>query len=171
MQSEEEAKMRVMGLLETGKSAREVARDESLPYPKVLAWRKEWQGVAEKQDVETILATDADVVHEIANDIKSRLEQTEGLSGELVDKVVDKVDKLMQLEGDMQDTGIALVKRINGMVDDVTAPIELEVLVTSLAKLQTAFFAKGANVNVLNAPGASFSDSGISSFKSMQRSS
>jgi len=169
--NDDATKLRVLGLLKAGGKAKDIARDEGVAYPKVLKWRKELDGMQADEDIQEILKVEPAVVHEIAEGVKERLEDLSEGSGELVESVVRDINKLMTLEEDMQESGIKLVKRINEMVDACTSPLELESLVTSLAKLQTAFFAKGSNVNVLNAPNASFSDSGVSTFSSMQRPS
>ncbi len=165
----DEQKLKVFGLLKAGESAKDIARTESIPYPTILKWRRELEEVETKEDLAEIIDVEPEIVHEVAEGVKERLEMIAHDAGDLVDEVVTSVDKLMTLQTDMQEAGISVVAKIEELLIGVTNPNELKLLVESLSELQNAFFGKVPNVNVLNAPGAQFSDSRVSKWKDLNR--
>lgn len=170
MANYDELKLRGIGLLKAGYSAKEVSRELQVPYPKVLKWKPEADNLTTKQDLETVLDVDKAVLHELAQNVRDKMDELVPEGGELVTATLSKVDKLSDLQVDLQSSGIKLIEKINTLVDSCKHAEEVLQLVEAVAKLQTAFFSKGANVNVLNMPGnGQPSDNGISAFKSLQR--
>ena len=165
----DDVKLEGLGLLKAGLTPKEVSRQLQVPYPKVLKWKPELEEIKVKEDIETIMDVDQAVVHEVAEGVKAKLLDLVEEGDELVDATLEKVDKLLDLQAGLQGSGLKLITKINRLVDDCNTPDQISTLVDSIAKLQTAFFAKGANVNVLNAMGGQPSSNGIDLFKSLQR--
>ena len=171
MANYEEQKLNAMGLLKAGKSGKEVSRELQVPYPKVLEWKRETDLLDDKHDLEDVLDADKAILHELAEGVRHKLEELVPEGGDLVTATLERVDKLGELQVDLQGAGIKLIGKVNSLVSKCSNPEDILKLVDAVAKLQTAFFSKGANVNVLNMPGnGQPSDSNISAFKSLQRS-
>lgn len=169
MANYDDLKLEALGLLSEGNSAKDVARQLSIPYPKVLKWKPEADSLQTKADLETVLDLDKIVLHDIANETKNKMDNLVEGGGELVDKVLDNIDSIGVLQTNLQASAIAILVKLNTMIDSCRDADELHILVESISKLQVAFFAKGANVNVLNMPGSQQSEAQINAFKSLQR--
>ncbi len=169
MASYEEQKLAAIGLLSEGLSAKDVSRQLVIPYTQVLKWKPEVEFIETKEDVETVLDIDKVVLHELAETVRDKLEDVAEGAGDLVDGVLARIDTLTILEGNLQSSALGLIKKLDALVETIEHPEELLTLVEAIAKLQTAFFAKGANVNVLNMPAGQTSSKGISAFKSLER--
>lgn len=166
----DDQKLQAFGLLATGLTPKEVSRKIGVPYPTVNKWKKEAATLEHKEDLVTIMDTDKAVVHEVAENIKNKLAELVEDGDEIVTGVLEKVDQLAALQTGLQESGINLLKRIDVLTDACESAGDVIALVEAVAKLQTAFFSKGANVNVLNVPGSGpVSSEGINAFKSMQR--
>ena len=169
----EEEKLKALGLFKAGYNAKEISRELGVPYPKVRDWKVDAEKISSQADLEAILDVDTVVLHELADTVRDKFEELAEGSGEIVTQVIEKVDNLQALQVDLQNSGVLLVERVNDLICECKNPNDLLTLVEAIARLQTAFFAKGANVNVLNVPGSPDgprSDSGISAYKSMMRS-
>jgi hypothetical protein len=167
----DELKLKALGLFKAGYTAKEISRELSIPYPKVLKWKPEAAAIQSKQDLETVLDVDKVMLHELAEGVKEKLEDIAEGSGEIVTGTLAKIDQLAELQVDLQESGINVLKKINTMIDSCKEAGDVLLLVDAIAKLQTSFFAKGANVNVLNVPGSGApSDTNVSAFKSLMRS-
>lgn len=169
MSNYDEYKLSAIGLLSDGLSAKEVARQLKVPYSTVLKWKPEIELLETREDVETVLNIDKVVLHELADTVRDKLEDVAEGAGELVDSVMARIDTLTILEGNLQNSALGLIKKLDELVEKVAYPEDLLTLVDAISKLQTAFFAKGANVNVLNMPSGQTSNKTISAFKSLER--
>jgi len=167
----DDEKLKAIGLFKAGFNSKEISRELKVPYTTVRKWRPEADNLQTKQDLETILDTDTIIVHEVAEGVREKLAEIVDDGGELVDGVLETVDKLQALQGELQASATSALKKIDRLVDECRSADDLTTLIDSIAKLQTAFFSKGANVNVLNAfGGGQPSDTGMNVFKSLQRS-
>lgn len=167
-----EHKLKAIGLLKVGYNAKEVARELGIPYPNVLKWKPEADAIETKEELAAVLDTDKVVLHELAERVADEFEEIAEGSGELVAEVVDKIDQLGLLQTDLQGSGRKLIAEINRRIEDCQSADDILAFVEAIAKLQNAFFAKGANVNVLNVPGQAngpASDSNISKYQSLMR--
>ena len=163
-------KFKAMGLFKAGFSAREIAKEVPIPYSALLRIRKEAERMGTKEDLELILDTDSVVIHDLAEGIRGKLEELTEDGDEIVNGVLERVDRLQELQIDLQESGIKVLQKIDDLLDTCSEAAEIVILVDSIAKLQTAFFSKGTNVNVLNQTNNNQSDSQLSTFKSLQRS-
>lgn len=168
MANYDEHKLEAFGLLKEGLSAKEVSRQLKVPYPIILKWKPELESLDTKADLETVLNTDKVVLHELASRVKEDFEELKTGSSELVQGVLEKINGAESLQEEFQHTGSALNKKINELIDIAKHPHDILALVEAIAKLQTAFFSKGANVNVLNVPGGT-SNKTISKYAELQR--
>ena len=167
----EEDKLKALGLIKAGYSLKDVSRELNIPYTLVRKWKPEVEALETKSDLIDILDTDKVILHEIAEGVKDKLGDLVEDGGELVDGVLEAVDKLGLLQTGLQVSATSALTKIDIMIATCKTTDDLGKLVDAITKLQTAFFAKGANVNVLNAfGGGQPSDTGISAFKSLQRS-
>ncbi len=169
MNDYDDLKLQAIGLLAEGNSAKDVARQLSIPYPKVLKWKPEAEGVKTKADLETIMDVDKVILHELAESTKDKLNEIVEDGGEIVEEVLAKLDSVVVLQTNLQLSASAVLVKINELIDSCRNPDDVLLLVEAISKLQVAFFAKGANVNVLNMPGSQQSESQINAFKSLQR--
>ena len=136
-------------------------------------WHQDYKEAGTAEDISHLIDLDKETLHKLADVVKDEFTEITEDAAEIVDGVVTKLDKLVVLNENTQAAGIKLVQKIHSFTDEVTNSRDLLQLVDALAKLQTAFFSKPGNVNILNANGQSsqVSDSGISAFKSLMRSS
>lgn len=169
MDNYEELKLGAIGLLSQGLSAKDVARQLGIPYPKVLKWKPEAEAIELKGDLETVLDIDKVVLHDLAESTRNKLDELAEEGGELADQVLAKIDDIGILQTNLQLSATAILVKLNELIDNCRDADELLTLVESISKLQIAFFSKGANVNVLNMPGSQQSESQINAFKSLQR--
>ena len=168
--SDDVLKLKAIGLFKAGHTAKNIARELGVSYPKVCKWKPEAEALETKQDLETVLDADKAILHEVAEGVRDKLDELVDDGGALVGELEEKLDKLQILQVDLQDSGILALEKINRMIGGCNTVIELNSLVDSITKLQNAFFVKGANVNVLNQMGGAPSGDNISLFKSLQRS-
>lgn len=169
MANYDEHKLKAIGLLSEGNNAKDVARQLSIPYPTVLKWKPEAESIKTKDDLETVLDVDKVILHELAESTRDKLNELTEDGGELVEQVLTKIDNIGILQTNLQLSGTAVLTKVNELIDACNNPDDILILVEAISKLQTAFFSKGANVNVLNMPGSQQSESQINSFKSLQR--
>lgn len=167
MANDNDLKYKAITMLNNGSAPKDITSALDIPYSKVLRWRKELQETKTKEDVQTLIDVDQAVVHRAAEIVKDEFEEISDSAGELVSQVVSKVDGLQLLNDKLQSVGLDLATHIEAMAISIEEPKDLMILVDSLSKLQTAFFSKGNNVNILNANGVS--DTGLSLFKGLQK--
>ena len=169
MSNYEEHKLAAIGLLSEGLSAKDVSRQLVIPYTQVLKWKPEVEHIKTKEDVVTVLDVDKVVLHELAETVRDKLEDVAEGAGDLVDDVLVRINTLTILEDNLQSSALLILKKLDELVEEVRFPDDILTLVEAIAKLQVAFFSKGANVNVLNMPSGQTSSNSISAFKSMER--
>lgn len=169
MANYDDLKLQALGLLQQGNSAKDVARQLSIPYPTVLKWKPEAESIKYKVDLETVLDVDKVILHELAESTKDKLNELVEEGSELVEQVLTKIDNIGILQTNLQLSGTAVLIKINDLIEKCNNADDILILVEAISKLQTAFFSKGANVNVLNMPGSQQSESQINAFKSLQR--
>lgn len=169
MANYDDKKLEALGLLAEGNSAKEVSRQLSIPYPNVLKWKPEAESIQTKEDLEIVLDLDKVVLHDLAETTRDKLDSLVEEGGDVVTGVLKRLDKLGTLQIDLQESAITILKKVNTLIDDCKTSSDIVELVEAISRLQTAFFAKGANVNVLNMPGHQASDTKINKYKSLQR--
>jgi len=167
----EDKKYPAMGLIKAGETNAAIAQKLEVPVSTITKWRKSVESIETKEDLAGFLNVDKEILHRIADHVKEELteELDTPVAGELVDDIVTQMDEMQELNLELIQVGRKLTDKIRSMTRSIQNESELMVLVEALTKLQNAFFAKGANVNVLNVNGQT-SDTGLSAFKSLQRS-
>jgi len=175
MSAEEDAvKFEILGKLNAGTKAQELAQDYGISYPKILKWKKEFKEAKENGTVADLIAADKVTIHEVAESVKHDIKELtdnpkeiEVLEGE-VDQAIAEIDGLKVLNTKVQTVALRLASKIEEKTLKVEDIGDLQVLVNSLAVIQNAFFNKPlTNVNVLNAPGAN--NDTVSEFKKLMR--
>jgi len=150
-----------LAMLATGSSAREIATELDIPYPKVLKLKREFEQA--QLDGTIAKATEVDEVElvTLADELKEQLP----MSGELIEQ---GLEGYQTLDLKMQQAAGGLVDRITDMANRHGLEVaEFKMLTESLCRIQEAFFNKNVtNVNVLN---QTVSDKSVTSFKSLQR--
>ena len=168
--TEEATRTKVLTMVEEGVEANEIAKTLDIGYPKVLRWRREYSEAKEEGAVASILDVDRTVVAEIVETVKSnKLNVIDAELNDLADQTVERIDGLRLLDEDMQQAGRRLAQRIASAANsaDLEARDVLN-LADALAKLQIAFFSKGASVNVLNQTN-NMSDNSLSTFAGLMK--
>lgn len=131
-----------------------------IPYPKLLKIRKDFREANNNGTLHELLNVDRLVFTEVIDQIKEKVvtitddeEDVEAIEGELME-AVEKLDGLQLLNKEVQDTALTLIGRLQGFAKDKELdPKEVNALVESLTKIQTAFFNRG-QVNIFNSNGS-----------------
>jgi hypothetical protein len=168
-----ELKLKAFGMIADGMELKEIGAELTVPYPKLLEWRKELEEGIENKQLHNLIDIDATLVHEVAEKIAEDLialdpSQAEAIEGELLG-TVEKVDGYNRLSDKLQQVALTLAGKINAAALDNPGADQIESLVTSLAKLQEAFFNKN-QTNIAVFPGGSGSSTSVDKFKSLQKS-
>ena len=133
-----------------GDEPQEIANDMDITVSKVTRCKKDITEAQEEGRVQQLLELPDYALDRLSKEAK-HLDLPPEMAGEVIehmDGIVDGVKGLQKLEHDLQDTAIYLNGKIKNMARLAENVGELNELVDALAKLQNAFFAKGAVVQV-----------------------
>lgn len=173
-QEEIDIKLVAFGKFKSGLSAREVADELDEPYSKILRWKNELKEAEEAGTINNLIDADDLLIRRIAEETKQELVGL-GADGEIlegeIEKVIETIDKHKLLSDKLATTALTLLDRI-GVLSSTGGleAKEVNLLVDSVAKLQTAFFNKPTtNVAVLNGNGSEPSDKKVAFFQSIKR--
>lgn len=159
----EETRLKVIGMLKvTDTPLKQIADQTGASYHQVMKIRDELEEAEDTQAIESLVDVDEVLVHRIAKELTEEFEEVtegehlpkvdEGAVTEKVNALVEGIDGYQQLSTKLQASAINLANKIDAMASVAAGPLELQVLVDSLATLQSSFFNKNVvNVNVLNA--------------------
>ena len=167
-----ELKLKAMGLISDDVPLREITELLKVSYPTLLRWKKELSKAIEEKTLTDLIKVDETVVHEVAEKIAEDLialdpTQSEAIEGELLD-VTKGVDGYQKLSVELQAVASKLAKKISAQADQGGGAMELESLVSSLARLQEAFFNKNTT-QIAVFGGDKGSGTSVSKFKSLQK--
>ena len=168
----DEVKLKALGLIKAGRDLKELVNELDVHYPKLLQWRSELNKKVETCTLTSIVDVDQVIVHEVAERVKNDLieldpTQAKVIKGEIAD-VVSGIDGYQLLSVKLQTVALTLANKIDEASEDecFNTPAGIESLVSSLSRLQEAFFNKnGTNINILNAPSGSASKSKFQALK------
>ena len=168
-----ELKLKALGMIHQDLPLREIGEQLEIPYPKLLEWKKELQAGIENKNLADIIDVDAAVVHEAAEHVAEELikldpSQSEAIEGELL-QVEKGIDGYQVLSERMQKVALKLTNKISAAADDNPGADQIESLVTSLSRLQEAFFNKNITQVAVFGGGDQGSSTGVSKFKGLQK--
>ena len=155
--NEDDLRLQAMGLMQVDdspNSLREIAGDIGVPYSRLLKWRKEMREAVEEGNIHALVNTDQVILHRVAEEVQHELEEiapteAEAIEGDIA-QVLTGIEGLNVLSDDLQKVALVIAKKLSGMALLLSDPKDVLLLVESLTKLQTAFFAKGTSVTVNN---------------------
>lgn len=154
MQLSEQTKLIALAYLKQGMKPKEVAEEANMSYSQALKLSKQLVEAERRDAVLELFNVEEAVMDQLLEAVKNNddllsILPQETLSGEL-ETFKEAANGLGMLDREMQDTALELTKRIKILAVTSTNADTISSLSESLAKLQTAFFAKGANVQVNN---------------------
>lgn len=169
-----EVKLKALGLIGSDIPLREIAEQLNIPYPKLLRWKKELAIAIEEKTLSSIIEVDESVVHGVAQKLAEDLieldpSQCEAIEGELL-TVTKGTDGYKALSIELQTVASKLAKKISAAASDNPGADQIDSLVSSLARLQEAFFNKNQTQIAVFAGGDQGSNTTVSKFKGLQRS-
>ena len=157
MQLSDKTKIIALAHLKNGKRPKEVADlVEGLSYSQALTLKKELVEAEEQNTLLDLFSLDEATLETLLERTKEELtEESEGLiEGEVIQASVKELARGIGAAQAMEETfsraASSLAKKIESQALLATSADSLLVLAEALAKLQTAFFAKGTNVQVNN---------------------
>lgn len=154
----EKTKLLALAYLKNGMRPKQVADAlDGLSYHQALKLRKELDEAEEQNTLAQLFSLDALALEALLDSVKQQMQPVEEqLTGELqtvedaVNTLADKIHGAKVLEESLQKAATALAHQITAKALLASTPDSLLVLAEALAKLQSAFFAKGMNVQVNN---------------------
>ena len=172
MRYSDETKLKAIGLLHAGDlSKREIAKQLDVGYSTLLKWEKEFEKHKQEGTLTKLLDVQDIIVKGVAQEVADTLiafdpDQTEAIEGELLE-VTQQIDGYQALSDKLQQVAMKLARKVSVIAEHTSDAAELELLVSSLSRLQEAFFNKNiTNINVLNNNGQIQSDK-VSKFKEL----
>lgn len=161
---DDRTKLLALAHLKSNKKPKEVSELLNISYAQALRLSKE---LIESEKRGTILdlfnlneAALGSLLQAVKDDVSLPLAILDGeevLEGEL-QELSTTVKGAQALDTEMQSTALELAKKIKILAISTSSPDTIVLLSESLSKLQTAFFAKGTNVQVNNFPGGKFEE-------------
>ena len=167
-----ELKLKALGLINSGEPLHDISEQLDVTYPTLLKWKRDLAIGIKEKNLTSLIDIDETVVHEVADKIAAELialdpSQSESIEGELL-SVTTGIDGYQALSCELQRVAGKLAKKISAFSDNVTEVQELESLVTSLSKLQEAFFNKN-QTNIAVFGGGQTSSTDVSKFRGLQK--
>jgi len=153
----QKSRLIALAKLVNGTTPKDVSEEmDDISYGQAIKLSKELKRAQEKNDLEQLFRMPEDSREMLFAAVRDSLEADLGglvptttLEGELL-SLDEKVTGLAMLDGELQKSALTIARRINILASANADVSSLSILTDSLAKLQTAFFAKGTNVQVNN---------------------
>lgn len=151
----EETKLAIMGKLHAGVAPRALVEEFKVPYPTVLKFKHELKDATAQGQLHTLINVDEIIVESVAHQVAEELtalspEEAKEIKA-AVGEVTEGAKGLNVLNTSLQTTALKVAGKLNEKVDERNLELkELNLVVDSLTKLQTAFFNKGTQVNIQN---------------------
>lgn len=160
MAIEEKTKILALAHLKMGKKPKEVSELLEISYAQALKLNKELIKAEQQNRVQDLFdleeAALETLLEKVSDDLTPALHVLEG-DVETLDNVLttvgQNVEGMQLLEKELTDAAIQLAKKITAQAVATSGTDSLLILTDALAKLQTAFFAKGTNVQINNMNG------------------
>ena len=155
--NEDKTRLLALANLKLGKSPRETSETVGISYASAVSLRKELAEAELRNTVLDLFNMEQAAFEALLDAARAQLEPA--VEGELItqkevdqsiETVANQVKGLGILEEEFQKTAVNVVRQINLMVITTNSADTVLALAEALAKLQTAFFAKGTNVQVNN---------------------
>lgn len=160
MALEEKTKILALAHLKTGKKPKDVSELLDISYSQALKLNKELIKAEEQNRIHDLFdleeAALETLLEKVSDELTPAIAVLEG-DVELLNDTLDTVGKTAEsaqlLEKELVDAATTLAKKITAQAISTSGTDSLLVLTEALAKLQTAFFAKGTNVQINNMNG------------------
>lgn len=168
----DEIKLKAFGLLESGKTPREIQEELEVSYPKILAWRKELEAARESGELHNLINVDKVIVTRVAKEVQQELvdlaEEGEiaAIEGEVMSTLED-IDGYQLLNKQMTTTAMGLTSTISSLAAGCESTKDLVDLVGALANLHNSFFNKNSLSVQVNNQQNNYSDTSMSKFKAL----
>ena len=177
MASEQEVKLKFLASITNNPHQRlhDLVGELGVSYGTLFKWRKEYLDAKLAGDISTCVNVDELIIARAADSVRDDLitlhpESKTAIEGSIVQEVTavtTGLSALQLLDTRLTTAGLGLAARIATMSNrHDLEPRDLLTLASALSNLQTAFFTKGTNVNVLNVNAAEGSE-GLSKFKEL----
>lgn len=160
MALEERTKILALAHLKTGKRPKEVSDLLDISYSQALKLNKELTKAEERNNLQDLFNLEEaalnTLLEKVSDDLSPAIEVLEGGVERLDDMLANvgqNVEGMQILEKELTDAAIQLAKKITMQTVATSGTDSILILTDALAKLQTAFFAKGTNVQVNNMNG------------------
>lgn len=154
---DEKTKILALARLKNGDKPRAISESLSISYATVLQLKKDLAKAEEQNLVHELFDLEPAVINTLLEKVHTELEPAvDILTGEVtplndeLTAVSENVRGMQILEKELSDAATQLARKINAQAITTTSTDNLLALTEALAKLQTAFFAKGTNVQVNN---------------------
>jgi hypothetical protein len=142
-----------------GRTARETSEILNVPYTSLIKLRKQFDLTKDDEVIAALFNADEVAFHTFIELAKANaceltgelltVEQTESLDA-AIDKIGKGVQGLAKLETELQDTATIVARSIRVLALTSESADSIVKLADALAKIQTAFFSKGTNVQIAN---------------------
>lgn len=172
--ADQETKLKFLARITTDPHTRlhDLAKELEVKYATLYKWREEYLEAEAAGNVSAVINADELMLARVAEQVRNDLDCA-GLPVDSVDGAVTKltasIDGLRALDTKLTAAAQAVTSRIIGVAGrHDLEPRDLLTLANALSSLQTAFFAKGTNVNVLQYNEAEGGDTGgLKKFKEL----
>jgi hypothetical protein len=128
-----------------------LAAELDTPLSTILRWKAELKVAKENDTVKSLINLDAMALAKLAD--MAKFDVPEVLEDDLKSKtkeLVNGAQGLQKLEINLQDTAIYINGRIRAMAAIATSVGEITELTSALCALQSSFFGKGTQIQVIN---------------------
>lgn len=153
---DEKTRLLALAYLKQDKKPREVSEILDISYAQAVRLRKELEEAEKRETIQELFNVNEAVLEQVLEAAKKELEPAQlqltgsaAIEGEL-ESIRESISKGEMLEQEFQTSALALSRRINTLAQSATQAETVIMLAKALAELQTAFFAKGTNVQVNN---------------------
>ncbi len=165
--SNQEKQSAIKAEIITGANPRKLADKYSVHYTTVIKYRNELRDGVVESEVLDVAASDAHVLHTVAENIKAQNVEVLPPKGaqafnDKIDDLVEGVNSLALLDTAFHYTITTLLEWANKQITDDMPLKDWKVIASSVGELHTSIFSKGGvNVNVQQNNGASGFSSGM----------
>jgi transposase-like protein len=171
--ADQETKLKFIARITTDPHTRlhDLAKEMGVKYSTLYKWREEYLEAEAAGDVSSVINADELMVARVAEQVRNDLDcaglPTDGIESS-VTKLTSGIDGLRVLDTKLTTAAAAVASRILGVTGrHDLEPRDLLVLANALSSLQSSFFAKGTNVNVLQYNESDGNSGGLKRFKEL----